>query len=134
VGKSDGLVWSYNLQTGKDNWYFKTNDPVLATPAWYWGSLHVYVAALHNAFILDGSSTPVATVALSTQSASSPAVAWDRIFLSTQDRLFSFHSIDLTVPQAGGRVGNGGMSSPALDADGTVYSATLGGLEAFRGR
>jgi outer membrane protein assembly factor BamB len=132
VAMSSGLVWSYDLETGKDNWFFKTNEPVLATPAFYAGVLYVYVTGIHTAFKLDGSPNPLSKVTLPGQSASSAAVAWDRIFVSTELGLHSYLT-DLTSSQTGG-IGTGGMSSPALDADGTVYIASSAGLEAFRGR
>jgi outer membrane protein assembly factor BamB len=132
VGMSCGFVWSYALDTGKQNWFYRADEPVLATAAFYAGVSDVYAVGLnHVHYLINGAlaqkpALPASTVA-------SPAATWTRIFVSTRSGLRAF-SPDLTTFQTDGAI-SGGMSSPAVASDGTVYVVTSGGeLIAYRGR
>ncbi|MEZ5499121.1 MAG: hypothetical protein R3E77_06800 [Steroidobacteraceae bacterium] len=132
IGSSQGLIWSYDVVSGKQQWFFRTGEPVLATPAFYAGSLHVYAVGLHNLWMLDNAGVLLSKVPLAGPSVSSPSLSWDGVFFSTRASMHSFTPNLATLTSDS--TASGGMSSPAIGADGTIYEAAPHSVVAYRGR
>ncbi len=132
IGNSQGYVWSYDVVTGKEQWFYKTGEPMLATPAFYAGSLNVYAIGLQHAWALDNNGALLNQVSLTSPSVSSPSLSFDAAFFSTRTSMHSLtpNLATLTSEPSGA----GGISSPAVGADGTVYTAAPFGVIAYRGR
>lgn len=132
IGMSSGYVWSYDLETGKQNWFFKAGEPVLATPAFYAGVIDIYVAGLTHVYQLQNGSL-AAKFDLGANTVSSTALTWNKVFLSSQGGMHAL-TTNFTAFQTDDSI-HGGMASAAIGADGTVYVVAMdGSVIAYRGK
>lgn len=130
VGTKSGKLYSYKLQTGDENWSFNADEPLVTSPAFYGGVLRVYIAGLRNLYAIENGNQ-VAKFPLPFSTTSSCALSMDRVFVST---LSSLISLNIDFSSQANQSFMGGLSSPAIGKDGTVYVASNRGLlMAFEG-
>ena len=84
-------------------------------------------------FVLSNNGQLISKLDLGGSTVASPAVAADKVYVSTDVGLYSF-TWDLNSFTRDGTA-RGGFSSPAIGKDGTVYMVTSDGqLRAYQGR
>lgn len=121
IGRDDGHVHAFHALTGTLDWDFDAGEAVLATPAIAPGG-DVYVVALRKAYVVSGWAGGTATQSFALPSATnaSPAISNNRVYIAHSTGMVT---LDLTVTQTqvhDGRV-IGGLSSPVIGKDGSVY-------------
>ncbi len=135
IAYGEGYIVSKEALTGKDNWLYQvpSQEPVLASTSFYAGSFYVIAASLNNVYVIENNSL-VSSFQLPGETVCSPAVSYDRIYLSSMAGMHSL-KVDLSGFSSDASM-QGGMSSPAIDKDGTVYfvSSKNGKLIAYKGR
>lgn len=125
LGTASGYLFSYDMVTGKHNWIFKAQEPLVATPL-IWGgtTLNVFAVGQNNVFhIQNGQLSDKFPLPAKTQS--SCAGSMDRIIISSQAGVFLVN-YDFTKVVSDLNT-KGGMSSPAIASDGTMYVVTNNG-------
>ena len=126
IGSRDGQVQAFDVSSvsaGPEErlWKYDAGEPVMATPASF--GRQVYVASLRHLHVLDYNGELLHKTTLAGQTVASPALSGSFVYVSTLGGLQTFR-FDLSDP-ATAAGGSGGLSSPALGRDGTVY-AVLG--------
>lgn len=117
-GRRDGLIQSFDIGSGDELWTFDANDPVMATPASF--GRQIYVPSLKDLYMLDADGEFLKKLPLAGQTLASTALSGDLGYLSLTGGLQTF-SFDLAVYSVDGNA-NSGLSSPAIGADGTIYT------------
>lgn len=132
LGSSSGWLFSYDALTGKHNWILNINEPVVSTSSFYAGVTDLYAVGENHLFrIANGSLVNKFPLPAKTQS--SCAISMDRIIVSSTGGILSL-SIDFTSNVLDNTL-FGGMSSPAIGMDGTIYVVTNNGaLMAYKGK
>jgi outer membrane protein assembly factor BamB len=129
IGREDGHVKGYDfLNKGSVKWDFNAREPVLATPGFFLGVTDVYVPSLTHIHQLNyGSSVhsrPLAATPI--RSISSPALTWDRVYVSSEAGFYTF-GFDFTTTQRDVVAANA-IASPAVGPDGSIYVVTQQGM------
>lgn len=118
LGRADGKVIAYDVATGNQLWSYDAGEEVMGTPASRGGLIYVTsrrrIQALHPV-----SADVVWKRGLRGQSVASPALSANQVHVSTNEELLSF-SLDLESVAHDGD-GRGGLASPALGPDGSLY-------------
>ncbi len=123
VGREDGKVIAYDFSTGNELWEYDAGEPVFATPASLGGL--IYVVSETHIQILEPATGDLVPVPpfdrrkLRGRSYASPAMSGSRVYISDTAELGSW-SFDLY--SVGHDAAPGGMSSPAIASDGTIYA------------
>lgn len=126
LGARDGHVRAYDVLTGDEAWDVDLGiGPIMGTPASFGGV--VFVAGLEGARMLDaGNGSVLQETSFASPTVASPALSASHVIVSLKDELTTY-SFDFTR-RAHANDGRGGLSSPAIGADGTIYAiATVGG-------
>jgi outer membrane protein assembly factor BamB len=140
VGRRDGRVVAHDYLTGTRLWEYEADEAVMATSA----SLgrQVFVVSHGHLHILDSSGVLIRKLALPDAtyelgpgpgaSVASPALTANLVYVSSTGGFvaatfdLSSYVVDTNAP--------GGLSSPAVGQDGTLYMVTTSGsLRAYRG-
>lgn len=132
VGRIDGKAVGYDLDTGNELWEYDAKEPIMATPASPGGL--VYAVSLNHVQAIDpvnGDANFVSGLGAEpvSEAVASPALSADIVYVSTSQE-FRSYSLDFNI--VGHDVdGRGGLSSPAIGNDGTVYTISTNGETAF---
>jgi outer membrane protein assembly factor BamB len=122
IGCKDGRVqaFAYDASRGPEErlWEYDAGEAVMATPASF--GRQVYVASLRHLHVLDYNGDLLHKTALAGQSVASPALSGSFVYVSTTGGLQTFR-FDLSDPVIA-TGGWGGLSSPAVGKDGTIYA------------
>ncbi|MES2344517.1 MAG: PQQ-binding-like beta-propeller repeat protein [Chlamydiota bacterium] len=123
VGEYNGTVSFYDLESGKELWkpWYKANQPVLSPPASF--GRQVYFTADKKLIVLDANSELWKQHDLGGRCLGAVALSASFAYVSANDGLYTF-SFDLQNVSKNGNV-IGGVSSPAIGNDGTVYVMDL---------
>lgn len=118
LGRGDGLVQAFDVQTGDKLWDYDAGEPVLATPASI--GRQIYVASETHLHVLEPNGALVDVSRLfGGHTIASPALTADRVYVSTTigtvTYSFDLSSVALDIKSPGG------MASPAVGDDGTIY-------------
>jgi hypothetical protein len=133
VGRDDGHIMAYDLDTGTQEWDYDAGEPVTATPSIFVSRIYaISLQSLHAIDTADG--RPTYKFALNGSSVASPALTANHLHVSSNTGFYTFSGFpedpNSDIVLHGGTVG--GFSSPAVGGDGTVYVVTSGGfLQAF---
>jgi len=133
LGFREGYLVSKDVMTGNDNWLFKipSQEPVLASTSFYAGSLHIFAVSLNNIYVVDNNKVLLNSFHLPGETVSSPAISYDRVYVSSKG---GFHSLATDLSTIASEAFPGGMSSPAIDKDGSIYFVSSDGrLMAYKG-
>jgi outer membrane protein assembly factor BamB len=140
VGRLDGKVVGYDLVTGRKLWVHDAKEAVMGTPASLGGL--VYVASLRHIHALEPATgdevfsselrgETLASVAMSGShvyvSSAQPTYESDMITSGKELESFSFDFQKRGHDPEGG----GGLASPAVASNGTVYAVATEGDRAF---
>lgn len=123
VGEKNGTVAFYDADSGDEiakPWY-KSDKPVMAPPASF--GRQVYFCADKKFIVIDADSTLWHEHLLGGKCLGSPALSANFAYVSATDGLYTF-SFDLQNFSKNGDV-LGGVSSPVIGDDGTVYVMDL---------
>lgn len=119
----DGRVRGHDLVTGEEKWQTDLKSgPIMSTPATLGGSI-VYVVTEELLATLDAADGSVLRRrAGNGRTVASPVLSGSHLFVSTIDGLatYSFDFLDQTSVHQG----RGGLATPALGSDGTLYAVT----------
>jgi outer membrane protein assembly factor BamB len=123
IGDYDGTVSFYDLESGKELWkpWYKANQPVLSPPASF--GRQVYFAANKKLIVLDSNSKLWKQHDLGGKCLGAVALSANLGYASANDGLYSF-SFDLQNVTKNSNV-IGGISSPTIGDDGTLYVMDL---------
>lgn len=132
IGSDDGRVRAWNLVTGTKLWEYKlgASDYVLATPAS--NGRDVFLVSGAQVTVLDsvnGSLRNQRGLSNALWSLASPAVSARHLFVNTRNEIRTY-SLDLQAI-AHDAAPSGGLSSPIIGLDGTVYVVSGGRLRAY---
>lgn len=123
VGHFSGKVIAYDLETGNKLWDFDTKEPIMATPASLGGL--IYVASAGSIHALDpATGEEIFMRKLRGETLASPALSGNKVYVSQRNE-FTTRSFDF-MTTAHDDEGGGGVVSPAIGKDGTVYTVTRG--------
>ena len=132
-GTNDGEVLAYDMLTGDKLWTTTVNGgAVMGTPASYGIGSQIFILS-HNGTLTglsasDGSE--LREISIEGEAVSSPAMSSDLVYVQTTEGLVSinrsFESWAATASAKGG-----GLASPAIGADGTIYTVAISGNTAF---
>lgn len=126
LGDEDGHLRGYDLLDGQESWDVDLElGPIMGTPASLGGSI-AYVAADQGVAMVDtGDGSVLRTRRLGGATVASPALSGNRVYVSTTAGLVSL-SLDFRdfVHVSDGR---GGLATPAIGKDGTVYVVAADG-------
>jgi outer membrane protein assembly factor BamB len=119
IGQYNGTVSFYDLESGEQMWkpWYKANHPVLSPPASF--GRQVYFTADKKIIVLDANSKLWKQHDLGGRSLGAVALSASFAYVSANDGFYSF-SFDLQNFSKNTDV-VGGVSSPAIGDDGTVY-------------
>ncbi len=123
VGQQDGTLALYDVLTGNELWkpWYKARTAIQSPPASFISQ--IYLLAGTRVVALDAGGKLLNEFEMSEHSMGaalgSPAISGNRIYVNAQEGLFSF-SLDLKEFNKNSMV-QGGVSSPAIADDGTVY-------------
>jgi outer membrane protein assembly factor BamB len=117
IGRKDGVVLAYGVETGDKLWEYNAGEEVMATAAFF--ARPIYVAGIDNFYALESNGSLSKKFPFPGQTLASPAMTLDNVYLSTSNGFYTF-SLDLSSYFFDSRV-KGGLSSPAIGEDGTVY-------------
>jgi len=123
IGESDGTICFYDVDSGNELWkpWYKANHSVLAPPASF--GRQVYFAADKKLIVLDANSKLWEQHDLGGRCLGAVALSANFAYVSATDGLYTF-SFDLQNFSKNSAV-IGGISSPAIGDDGTVYVMDL---------
>jgi outer membrane protein assembly factor BamB len=126
VGQKDGTVALYDLSSGAKYarpWY-KGDYPIFSPPASF--GRQIYLIAKQVATVLDANSEHLNTFYSLGSSLSAPALSGDHVFITTRHGLCTFNfRLELLARNVDFV---GGVSSPAIGDDGTIYAIDLDGM------
>ncbi len=134
IGRRDGRVVAYDYLTGVKLWEYDAGDTVMATPASI--GRQIYAVSYEHLHVLDANGalvgktalpgkTPFPLAAAPSASVASPALSANLVYVSSTGGLLAA-AFDLSSYAAVTSI-EGGLSSPAIAPDGTVYVVTRGG-------
>lgn len=128
VGNKGGHVLGYDLLMGTKLWDYDAGGAVMATPASFGGGVFVVSGGRRASFlhVVHGfNGAPLRRFALPGASVASPALSANAVYVSFSGGMHTF-SLDLSTYAVDGTL-FGGLSSPAIAHDGTVYVVTRNG-------
>lgn len=129
IGAIDGTVRGYDVLTGAELWETEFPQAVMGTPASLGGL--VYVASESHLRALDSADGSIVySLPLPGKTIASPLLSGSRVYIS-EDREFLSLSFDLKTRVHLGIGNNGGLASPAIGSDGTIYTISLMADTAF---
>jgi outer membrane protein assembly factor BamB len=133
VGRRDGTLALYHLRSGDEYakpWY-KAKKPIYASPVSF--GRQIYFVAKQEVIMLESDGQLLQSFRTIGTSLAAPALSGSHLFVSAQDGLWTFNfDVERVAKNDDFR---GGVSSPAIADDGTVYAIDLEGvLWAFGGR
>jgi outer membrane protein assembly factor BamB len=125
-------VTAYELMTGNQVWDYDAGSDVLATPALFAGTTQAYIVSDQHVDCVEYGKL-IHRFDLSKPSLASPAITFDKVYVSTPDDLLTFNfdlTLDNGVKKNRELRGNipGGLSSPAVGKDGLVFCYQVNGF------
>lgn len=123
VGRQNGTLELYDLLTGNELWkpWYKARQAIQSPPSSFISQ--IYLVAGTSVILLDANGKFVKEFKMSEHSMGaalgSPAISADRVYVNAQEGLFSF-SLDLNDFSKNSTT-QGGVSSPAIADDSTIY-------------
>jgi outer membrane protein assembly factor BamB len=137
-GDSEGMVLAHDIRTGVVVWEYDAGEAVLATPTSLPSNLMAIVSQKHI-HILKGTDGSVAgadssplKLEVGGVNRSSPAATAERIYITGREMLTV--SLDLKTRGYDSNFVGNGLSSPAVDSQGSVYAVDwAGALHKYRG-
>jgi outer membrane protein assembly factor BamB len=124
AGQADGTLALYDVLTGNELWkpWYKAKNAIQSPPASFISQ--IYLTSHTSVIALDANGRFLKEFKMSEHSMGaalgSPAISANHVYVNAQEGLFSF-SLDLNqVTQ--NSMSLGGVSSPAIAGDGTIYS------------
>jgi outer membrane protein assembly factor BamB len=118
-GQQDGTLALFDAATGQELWkpWYKAPNPLPSPPASFVSQMYL-LSWLHLS-ALDANAKLIKKESLGMMALGAPALSADRVFINGGDGYYTF-SLDLkTVTKNGDFLG--GVSSPAIGDDGSVY-------------
>ncbi|MBI1883061.1 MAG: PQQ-binding-like beta-propeller repeat protein [Chlamydiae bacterium] len=117
IGRKDGKIQGYGVESGDKLWEYDAGEEIMATPASFGRQIYaVSNGALH---FLESNGELLNLFPLSAGTLASPILTASRVYLNLGRGVESF-SLDLETYTLDGRF-QGGLSSPTVGKDGTVY-------------
>lgn len=117
-GQKNGKLELYDLTTGSALWQPWLKAAVaIQSPAASFVS-QIYVVAGNKLIALDANGQKLSEFDMGSEALGAPALSTDRVFVSSRDGL---HSLSLDLKQSIHHDLPGGVSSPVIADDGTVY-------------
>lgn len=125
IGREDGVIQGIDPETGNKLWDQNVGEAVMATPASF--GRQIFFNSLRRLHVLeangDFADVPVVSTYIGGQSIASPAISEDFVYFNTTagllTRSFNFHTRANDVDAVGG------LSSPAIGKDGTIYTVII---------
>lgn len=131
IGREDGLVELFNVETGAKLSQYNAGEKLVGTPASILG-VNFYATSLRHLHEFAANGNLLRKFELKGETLASPAVTADAVYISTTAGLETF-ALDYSVYTADIKP-SGGVSSPAVGVDGTIYMITHDGqLRAYPG-
>jgi hypothetical protein len=124
IGREDGLVELFDVETGVQQAQYNAREKIVGTPASLLG-ITIYVASKRNLHVISANGNPLNILELKGETLASPAVTADAVYVSTTAGLESF-ALDFSA-QTIDKEARGGVSSPTVGPDGTIYMITESG-------
>jgi outer membrane protein assembly factor BamB len=123
LGQRDGSIAMYDVASGRELWkpWYKADKPVLSPPASF--GRQIYFVAEKKLTVLDGNSDLLHKHTLIGKCLGTPALSAKHLYVSANDGFYTF-SFDLANFSKNSDV-IGGVSSPSIADDGTVYIVDL---------
>lgn len=118
-GQSDGTLALYDLLTGQELWkpWYKAPNPIQSPPVSFISQ--IYLLPFTQLIVLDANAKFWNRASLGMMGIGAPALSSDRIMVNGGDGYYTF-SLDFKDMAKNGDF-HGGVSSPAIGDDGTVY-------------
>jgi outer membrane protein assembly factor BamB len=131
VGREDGRVLAYAVDTGERLWQYEAGESVFSTPASF--GRQWFIVSSSHLHVIDFNGDPLHIFELPGPTLSSPALTGSLVYLQFEEGLHTF-SFDLATYSVDGSGGRYAFTSPAAGPDGAIYVA-LGarGLRAYPG-
>jgi outer membrane protein assembly factor BamB len=131
VGREDGRVLAYAVETGEKLWEYDAKESVFSTPASF--GRQWYIASTSHLHVVDYNGDPLQKFKLPSNTRSSPVLTGSLVYLQFNEGLHTF-SLNLGNYSVDGSAGRYSITSPAVGPDGTIYVALgLPGLHAYPG-
>jgi len=128
VGNEKGKVRSFNAVTGDKLWEYDADESVQGVASI---GRQIHVTSVFHVHFVDSNGQQVAKFDLPGSTRGAPALSADFAYVSFSGGLHTF-SFDLFSSYAVDNTMQGGVSSPAIGEDGTIYVTTGGGkLQAY---
>jgi outer membrane protein assembly factor BamB len=123
AGQENGLLALYDLTTGSELWkpWYKAKKAIQSPPASFISQ--IYLISDTEVIVLDANGKLLNKFEMSTHALGaalgSPAISANQVYINAQEGLFSFSlALDNFIKNSNAQ---GGLSSPAIADDGTVY-------------
>jgi outer membrane protein assembly factor BamB len=131
VGREDGRVLAYAVDTGEKLWEYNAKESVFSTPASF--GRQWYIASTSHLHVIDFNGSLLHKFELPNVTRSSPVLTASLVYLQFIEGLHTF-SFNLDTYSVDGSAGRYAITSPAVGPDGTIYIALgLQGLRAYPG-
>ena len=125
IGREDGLIQGIDPETGNKLWDQNVGEAVMATPVSF--GRQIFLNSLRRLHVLEANGNfadvPVVSTYIGGQSIASPALSADFVYFNTTagllTRSFDFYTRANDVDAIGG------LSSPAIGKDGTIYTVII---------
>lgn len=119
VGQKNGYLEMYDLLSGQEVWkpWYQSVVPIQSPAACFLSQ--IFVVSGLEVIALDANGKLINKRRMDAGAISAPAISADRVFINGGDGLYSF-SLDLNGFTKNNEV-VGGVSSPAIASDGTVF-------------
>lgn len=130
TGDREGHVRGRDLITGDELWEQDLDDgPIMSTAATFGGSIAYVLTEEHIAGLDTADGTLLLRQPTTGRSAASPVLTGSKLYVSSRADLASY-SLDLR-DHVHIHQGRGGLATPAVGADGTIYAVTEGTEETW---
>jgi outer membrane protein assembly factor BamB len=131
IGREDGIVEIFNIETGQQLSQYDIGERLIGTPVSLMG-VNTYLSTVKHLFVLAANGNIINKKELHGPTFASPAMSADAIYISTLEGMETF-ALDCSENTIDSEK-HGGGSSPAIDIDGSIYMITIDGfLQAYPG-
>lgn len=125
IGREDGVIQGIDPETGNKLWNQNVGEAVMATPVSF--GRQIFLNSLRRLHVLESNGefadVPVVSTYIKGQSIASPAISANFVYFNTTagllTRSFDFYTRARDVDAIGG------LSSPAIGKDGTIYTVII---------
>ncbi len=123
IGRADGRVLGFEVQGGTQIWEYEAGSGVMATAAYRLGIGPIYIVTFDKIRVLGLAGILWRTFDIYGQSIASPALSKNILYVSTVSGFYGF-SDNLSSYFFDGSI-SGGLSSPAISEQGSVYTVGI---------